>query len=146
RRRAVCAREVEINRRFAPDLYLESTPITRTAAGRLQLGGEGAVVEWAVHMRRFDQEALLSRVAEAGPLPPELARALGDAVDASHHGAEPAVREDAAGRVERLLASILATLAGLKEVLDPIAVQRFGECAQSALRRCAAVLDRRAAG
>jgi len=145
RRRAVCAREVEINRCFAPELYLEATPITRTPAGRLQLAGEGAIVEWAVHMRRFDQLALLSRMAEAGPLAPELARSLGDAVYESHQGAKPAQREAAAGRVARLLASVSTTLAGLQEVLDPIAVERFGECARRALRRSAAVLDQRGA-
>ena len=145
RRRAVCQREVEINRRLAPEIYLEAAPITCAAGGRLQLGGDGTVVEWAVHMRRFDQADLLSRIAEAGPMAPELARSLGDAVYRSHEGAEPAERDDGARRVERLLSSVSATMAGLQDLLDPAAVRRFAETARGALARCAAVLDRRAA-
>src|SRR5262245_11823135 len=35
RRKAVCARELEINRRLAPELYLGCVPITRGRDGRL---------------------------------------------------------------------------------------------------------------
>ncbi len=146
KRRAVCEREVEINRRLAPEIYLEVMPVTRRADGGLQLGGYGTTVEWAVHMRRFDQADLLSGIANAGPMAPELARSLGDAVYESHKGAEPAGSKDGAGRVGRLLASVSATLAGLQETLDPMAVRRFAEPARGALARCAALLDRRAAG
>jgi hypothetical protein len=145
KRRAVCAREVEINRRFAPEIYLETTPITRRHDGRLQLGGGGAIVEWAVHMRRFDQADLLSQVAMTAPIAPELAGTLGDVVYESHRGAPPAVRNDGARRVERLLASVCATLASLQETLDPAAVRHFGERGRGALRRCAKVLDTRSA-
>jgi aminoglycoside phosphotransferase family enzyme/predicted kinase len=145
KRRAVCAREVEINRRFAPEIYLESAPITRGHGGRLQLAGGGPIVEWAVHMRRFDQADLLSRVAETGPMAPDLARTLGDVVYESHRGAEPAVRKDGARRLERLLSSVCTTLGSLRGALDPAAVQSFGDRARRALRRVAAVLDARAA-
>src|SRR5262245_4673071 len=109
RRRAVCLHEVEINQPLAPEIYLEAAPITRAADGGLRLGGRGTVVEWAVHMRRFDRAGLLTRVAEAGPIAPDLARSLGDAVYASHRGAEPARHMDRARRVERLLSSVSAT-------------------------------------
>jgi hypothetical protein len=144
KRRAVCAREVEVNRRFAPEIYLESAPITRAPDGRLQLRGCGAVVEWAVHMRRFEQGDLLGQVAKAGPLAPELAKALGDVVYASHRDAEPAVREGAADRMGRLLGSIVRTLVGLRDILDPAAVQSFRERAVDNLHRSRAVLDARA--
>jgi hypothetical protein len=66
KRKAVCQREVAINRRFAPEIYLGCTPVTRRSDGRLELGGDGEIVEWVVHMRRFEQAALLSLVAKAG--------------------------------------------------------------------------------
>lgn len=50
KRRAVCEREVAINRLTAPDIYLGVVPIVRRA------GGE--VVEWAVKMVRFRQAGL----------------------------------------------------------------------------------------
>src|SRR5262245_22737885 len=58
KRKAVCEREVEINRRLAPEIYLGCVPIARRPDGHLEFGGRGAPVEWAVHMRRFDQAAL----------------------------------------------------------------------------------------
>lgn len=74
KRQAVCAREVEINRRTAPEIYLGCVPITRAADGRLAFGGDGEPVEWAVRMRRFDQSAQLSGVAAAGTLTPGLGK------------------------------------------------------------------------
>ena len=77
RRRAACAREVALNRRTAPDLYLGVAPVWRRADGSLALGGPslvaeapstGRVVEWAVVMRRFPQDALFDRLAGAGGL------------------------------------------------------------------------------
>ena len=70
KRKTACEREVEINRRLAPEIYLGLTAITLGPDGSLQLDGTGEIVEWAVHMRRFDQEALLSQIADAGPIRP----------------------------------------------------------------------------
>jgi uncharacterized protein len=64
-RREACEAEVELNRRLAPDVYLGVVAITRDADGRLRLRGEGAPVEWAVHMRRLrDADRADVRVAE----------------------------------------------------------------------------------
>src|SRR5262249_50458062 len=58
RRRHFCEEEVRLNRRHAPDVYLGVVPVTRHDAG-LRVGGEGEVVEWAVHMRRLPSDATL---------------------------------------------------------------------------------------
>jgi uncharacterized protein len=144
KRKAVCLREVDINRRFAPQIYLGCTPITRARDGRLELGGDGEIVEWAVRMRRFDQAALLSHVAKAGPIPAALAIELADVVYESHRVAQAAVRHGEAKRIERLVGSVCTTLAGLRGILDAGAVQRFRERATGELHGCAALLDERA--
>jgi aminoglycoside phosphotransferase family enzyme len=51
-RRQSCLREVRVNRRLAPDVYLGEVPVTREADGTLRVGGAGAAVDWLVHMRR----------------------------------------------------------------------------------------------
>jgi hypothetical protein len=61
KRHAACVREVEINRKFGSALYLE--PIARSRGGTLAFGTDGDIIEWCVHMRRFDQSALLSNIA-----------------------------------------------------------------------------------
>jgi aminoglycoside phosphotransferase family enzyme/adenylate kinase family enzyme len=83
KRRAACEAEIEINRPGAPSIYLDTTPITRSE-GTLALGGEGPVVEWAVHMRRFDERQTLDHLAASGDLTPPLLAKLVRAILASH--------------------------------------------------------------
>jgi aminoglycoside phosphotransferase family enzyme/predicted kinase len=75
RRRHFCERELELNSRFAPELYLAVVPITETGAGPV-IGGKGEVLEYAVQMRRFDESQLLDAVARRGGLDLELLRSL----------------------------------------------------------------------
>lgn len=54
-----CRREVELNRRLAPDVYLGVVPLTLEPGDVLHLGGDGTVVEWLVQMRRLAEERTL---------------------------------------------------------------------------------------
>jgi aminoglycoside phosphotransferase family enzyme/predicted kinase len=145
KRKAMCVRELEINRRTAPEIYLGCVPITRTREGRLAFGGDGEPVEWAVRMRRFDERALLGRMAEAGPLPPGLVNDLADAVYASHRAAPPAAGVEGADRFRRLMASVSATLASVAAMFDPGRLESLHDRMAVQLRGTAAVLDARAA-
>jgi aminoglycoside phosphotransferase family enzyme/predicted kinase len=58
-RHAACAEEVRLNRRLAPSLYLGSVPISGSLE-QPQLEARGTPIDWAVKMRRFDPQALLS--------------------------------------------------------------------------------------
>lgn len=89
-RRNACTREVELNRRTAPDLYLGTRPVCRSADGRLSLQGPGDPVEWLVEMRRFDTEQTFDKLARAGRLTPEITEALAESVARFHAAAEPA--------------------------------------------------------
>ena len=77
-------REYEINAPNAPDIYRGVVAITREADGRLVVGGGGEPVDWALSMRRFSQDDVLSNVVDQGRLEKPLAIALADAVAASH--------------------------------------------------------------
>ena len=96
KRRAACEAEVAVNRPNAPSLYLGVLAVTRGQDGPLALGGEGEAVDWLVHMRRFDEEQTLDRVAARGGLTDGIIAALVAAVLASHrrapvHAGGPAV-------------------------------------------------------
>jgi uncharacterized protein len=84
KRRAACEAEIDVNRRFAPTIYLRVVPITREPNGRLALDGSGTPVEWAVEMRRFDEDATLDRLAEHGRIDVSLAGTLARVVAAAH--------------------------------------------------------------
>ncbi len=64
RRRRYCEEELRLNRRLAPELYLAVVPVY---AGPC-LGGDGEVIEYAVQMRQFDQEAQFDRLLDADRL------------------------------------------------------------------------------
>lgn len=68
KRKTFCGREVELNRRLAPDVYLGVVPITRQGV-TLSLEGEGEPVEYAVKMRRLPDENRLNRLLESNRLP-----------------------------------------------------------------------------
>ena len=101
-RRKSCAEELALNRRTAPEIYLDVQPITRSAQG-LQLGGSGEAIDWVVVMRRFPQEALFSHLAEAGALTPALMRRLADRIAAFHHDAEVTSNFGGPGGVEQVI-------------------------------------------
>ena len=89
RRRFLCEEELRLNRRTAPALYERVVPITRSPGG-IRLGGEGEVVDYAVCLRRFADEALMSAMAGCGGLRPGHADALARMVAGFHAGLPPA--------------------------------------------------------
>jgi len=66
-RRHFCEEELRINRRLAPQLYLDVVPICGTPEAP-KLGESGEPIEYAVKMQRFPQQALLDRVLGRGEL------------------------------------------------------------------------------
>jgi len=71
KRRAMCEEEVRLNRRLCSDVYLGVAPVTRladagAAAAAYRVGGEGEVVEYAVHMRRVPRERMLDAMLGRG--------------------------------------------------------------------------------
>ena len=89
KRQVACEAELTLNRRTAPDLYLEVRALTRTANGGVGFGTEGRVVDWVVVMRRFDQAALFDELAKTGRLNASLMTELADHIAAFHQAAEP---------------------------------------------------------
>jgi aminoglycoside phosphotransferase family enzyme/predicted kinase len=71
RRKAVCDAEVRLNARLAPDVYRGVLPVTRDAAGRHVVDGDGAVVDYAVSMRRLPDAARADVLLGDGRLAPE---------------------------------------------------------------------------
>ena len=68
KRREACEAEVRLNRRLAPDVYLDVVPVNVDAAGVHSIGGEGSMVDWAVHMRRLPVERRADELLQRGVL------------------------------------------------------------------------------
>jgi aminoglycoside phosphotransferase family enzyme/predicted kinase len=133
KRKADCDAEIEANRPFAPQLYRGVIPITHAANGRLSLGGDGDVVEWAVEMIRFDETKTLDRLADAGTFDPQLADALARAIAGAHRKA-PVVA--AAPWIEALGLYIEQNDAAFRErpdVFDAAAADKLTQDSRAAL-------------
>jgi uncharacterized protein len=89
RRRHLCQEELRLNRRFAPELYLDVVPITREA-GRLKVGGSSEPLEYAVRMREFAEAQELGSRLERDAVTPQDIAALGGLLADKHESAEPA--------------------------------------------------------
>jgi aminoglycoside phosphotransferase family enzyme/predicted kinase len=94
RRRHFCLEEVRLNRRLAPSVYLGVVPVA-LYGGRLTVGGEGEVAEWAVWMERLPPEATLASRLGRGEVTGELLAAVAARVAAFHRGAEAGPHVDA---------------------------------------------------
>jgi hypothetical protein len=70
-----CCDEVQLNRRLAPDVYLDVVPITGTPAAP-HLNGTGETIEYAVKMRQFPADATLDRLDAAGEMNVEQVEAI----------------------------------------------------------------------
>ena len=67
KRRHFCELELELNRRWAPGLYLDVVPICGSFESPV-VGGSGTPIEYALKMRQFPQDAQLDAVLAAGQL------------------------------------------------------------------------------
>ncbi|HAJ92265.1 MAG TPA: aminoglycoside phosphotransferase [Gammaproteobacteria bacterium] len=96
KRHFYCTEEVRLNRRFAPDIYLGVVTITGTPA-QPQLDGNGELLDYAVRMRQFPDNGLLSQLAASQALEAahidQLVRTLGD----FHRDASRATAADSFG-------------------------------------------------
>jgi aminoglycoside phosphotransferase family enzyme len=94
-RRENCEREVELNQRLAADVYYGVVPLTLGSGARLELGGEGPVVDWLVKMRRLPAHRMLDAAIRANSVSPEDIRRLTLLLTGFYRGSVPIVLEAA---------------------------------------------------
>jgi aminoglycoside phosphotransferase family enzyme/predicted kinase len=114
RRRQDCIDEVRLNRRLAPDLYLGVHDI-HGPPDQARFHGPGAVIEAAVQMRQFDQEALLPLVLQRQGLDDSAIDALAQRLAFFHDSAAVAPAAGAYGSAAFVIAPALANLQVLEE-------------------------------
>ncbi len=90
----LCREEVRLNRRLAPEVYLDVVPILESGAD-VMLGGAGQtfdhkVREYAVKMRRLPDERMLDRLVREGQLDNSVIGTIAGRLAAFHAEASPA--------------------------------------------------------
>ena len=111
-RRFFCEQELRLNRRLAPELYLDVVAITGTIDEPV-IDGKGPVLEYAVKMREFPQDALASRVLDRNELGVADIDMLAAKVAAFHATSQKAAADSAFGAPETILRAALANCKSL---------------------------------
>lgn len=93
RRAELCHEELRLNRRHAPDLYVDVVPIGGTPA-RPVVGGKGAAFEHALRMLQFDPALELTHLLQSGSLEPGEIGMLGATIARTQQLADRAGPDD----------------------------------------------------
>ncbi|MGZ8229123.1 MAG: bifunctional aminoglycoside phosphotransferase/ATP-binding protein [Burkholderiales bacterium] len=116
RRRYFCEEEVRLNARLAPQLYVDVVEI-RGSPEAPRIGGHGPLLDYAVRMRRFAQEALAKHLLAAGKLTAEQIAALAQRIARFHHNLPPADPDRDYGAPERALAAAFQNFEQIEPLL-----------------------------
>jgi uncharacterized protein len=143
KRKAACETELAINRRTAPTIYRRVVAITREPGGRLALDGRGEPIEWAVEMRRFDEERTLDHLAAKGKIDAALADALGRTVAAAHADAEPADAARWIAALESYIDEHVEAFGQQPDLFPPEQNRAFADAGRAAFARIRALLTER---
>lgn len=108
-----CEEEVRLNRRLAPDVYLDVVPLVITAGAALQLGGDGRPLDWLVKMRRLPRQLMLDQAIRAGTATASDVRRCILALAAFYRGCTP-VAMDARQYRQRFIDGVRATRRALE--------------------------------
>jgi len=154
-RKFFCEEELRLNRRLAPHLYLEVTPIFGSSAAPRFVAEAGEAskesIEYAVKMRRFAQEAQFDRMAACGMLRGEHIDSLAEVIAAFHQQIESAGADTPYGTAPAIEAPMLQNFAQIRALLaEPEEIAELDRIEQWSRRehgRCAELFAaRRAAG
>jgi aminoglycoside phosphotransferase family enzyme/predicted kinase len=101
KRQFYCQKEVELNRRLCPEVYLGVVPITRPK-GAIVIGGRGEAIEYAVKMRRLPQEAMMNVLLANNRISLEMITRVAQKLAAFHQRAETNAEIGAFGEIEAI--------------------------------------------
>lgn len=150
RRRAACLDEVTLNCRLTRDVYHGVQPVVLGRDGVHQIGGDGTVVDYCVHMRRLRETARLDQLEEEGSLDAELIARLAEHLAGFHAAAETNGAIAAMGQVEVIRGNVeenfAQTRAHLEEFITAEQAQHLEKAQLGFLDEHAALLSQRITG
>lgn len=111
KRLEACERELILNRRTAPGLYIAVRRITLDAEGHLVFDGQGTLLDAVVEMVRFDEDTLFDRLAVQGRLTPVALTQLARTIAHFHADADVALDHAGAARMAAVLDTNAKSLA-----------------------------------
>lgn len=71
KRKYYCKKELRLNRRLCPEIYIGVLPITEKN-GKFELNGDGTIVEYAIKMKEFPQEDIMTNMLKQNKITEEI--------------------------------------------------------------------------
>jgi aminoglycoside phosphotransferase family enzyme/predicted kinase len=117
KRRHFCEREVALNRRLCPKIYLGVVPISRRE-GRFAFGPGGEVVEYAVQMRKLADGYFLDQLVQREQVTPGDLKRIATTLKQFYETQRPTAELQAWGGLERLRISTDENFRQTREFID----------------------------
>jgi aminoglycoside phosphotransferase family enzyme/predicted kinase len=118
KRHFYCQEEVRLNRRFAPQLYLDVVGVSGSLTEPV-LDGPGQPLEFAVKMRRFSQDSLLGKLAADRQLLPEHVDEIADLLARIHSTSECAGEDSDFGLADGIHHWVQENFSQIRKALQP---------------------------
>lgn len=148
KRRYFCEEELRLNRRLAPEIYLDVVAITGSAS-QPTIGGAGPVFEYAVKMRQFPQDVQLDHLLEHQALTTTHVDALAAAVARFHQDAPRAPLHERFGAPEAVDAPMAENFRQIEPLLtnpeDLARLKKIRDWTDHAIRHLEPTLSQRRA-
>lgn len=81
-----CRKELEINRRLCPQIYLEVVPLNQKI--KIKIKGEGKIIEYALKMKRLPQERIMTLLLKEGKVYKETIDEIAKVISQFHVNAQ----------------------------------------------------------
>jgi aminoglycoside phosphotransferase family enzyme/predicted kinase len=101
KRHFYCQKEVELNRRLCPEIYLGVVPVT-SDNGAIRIGGRGETIEYAVRMRRLPQEKMMNVLLANDGVSAEMITGVARKLADFHKEAETSPEISAFGQIKAI--------------------------------------------
>ena len=114
KRHHFCMQELRLNRRFAPEIYLDVIPIIKNAKGEILVGKQNEseeAIEWAIKMLEFKQEQLLLNLSKNNKLDRNITCMLARSIADFHLKSEPIASSSPYGSFESIKHVVLENFA-----------------------------------
>ena len=141
-RKFFCNDELRLNRRWAPELYLNVVPICGSFEKPV-VGGSGSPIEYAVKMRQFPQAAQLDAQLDAGLLVDADMKELAEMVAEQHGSVDVVTQLSAEEAFDSIQHPMLENIEHLKQHISQGELQCLSSWTSSNLRALQGTLIQR---
>jgi aminoglycoside phosphotransferase family enzyme/predicted kinase len=102
KRKFFCDEELILNKRLAPDTYLDVVAISKDHQGRITLGEGLEIIEYAVRMKKLPADKMLKTILSRGMADEKIMDSLAGKIASFHRQARTGKHIDEMGRIENI--------------------------------------------